>query len=200
MDAPAALWHQVKIARAWKPSQQAPPSHWRRRPTPRHPCPYRLRVAGQGASEQLPGRKGRPCPPPGPSSPAPGLRPPSGHCFLGMMPAGRGLRTQRQTPSRRPAGAAAGVGELQVDSLPRDPAQRCSADRRASLLISTREFPRPRPSGPAPQAPPFGRPTPQAPPQRSAPPFSSTSRWSRPRAGLMRTAPRCQCDGREGRG
>ena len=51
-------------------------------------------------------------PAPRPSSPAPGLRPPSGHCFLGMMPAGRGLWTQRRTPSRRPAGAAAGVGEL----------------------------------------------------------------------------------------
>ena len=51
-------------------------------------------------------------PAPCPGSPARGLRPPSGHCFLGIIPAGRGLRTQTQTPSGGPARAAAGVGEL----------------------------------------------------------------------------------------
>ena len=126
-------------------------------PHPRHPRPYWLRVAGKAATGTASRAEREALPDPCPSSP--GARAPAS---LGVtassasLPLGEGSGPGcRRRPGDRPGAGAAGAGEPLADARPRDPTQRCSADSRASLLTSAREFPGPRP--------------PQAPPQRPAP-------------------------------
>ena len=99
MAAPQPFPTRSGSAQAWKPSQE------RGRPTPRHPHPHRLGVAWQGAAETA-SRAERGSPPRrAPARPLPPLTQrrrsglSRGHSFLGIVPAGGGLRTRMQTPT-----------------------------------------------------------------------------------------------------
>lgn len=135
-------------------------------PHPLHPRPYWLRVAGKAATGTASRAEREPLPAPCPGSPAArvlaslGVTASSASLPLGEC-SGPGCRRR---PGDRPgaAAAAAGTGEPLADARPRDPTQRCSADSRASLLTSSREFPGPRPPQAPPQRPPLGRLRPSA--------------------------------------
>lgn len=96
-------------------------------------------------------------PAPRPGSPAPVLRPPSGHCFLGMMPAGRGLRTQMQAPTRDRPGQRRGLGSFRLIYGLATPPSAAQLTAAPACSPPPGNFP-----GPAHQGPPLGRQPPPA--------------------------------------
>lgn len=103
MAAPLPFPTRSEFAQAQKPSRG------RGRPIPRHRHPTGSGVAGNGAAGTASKAEREPPPLQAPARPLPQLtpRPRSGlhrgHCSLGIVPAGGGLRTRMQTRTRGPA-------------------------------------------------------------------------------------------------